>query len=100
MRQEEETRSETGRAKLALVVECSHDGLAGASRRDHQIPTPIVQRALGLEVLEDLLLERVGPQREEDFRARVGGILSALVFDRSTQPPPVRLTVRVVGLEL
>jgi hypothetical protein len=51
VRKEEQPRTQPRRADLAMVVECGDDGLPRAGRRYHEVTTPVVQRALGLEVL-------------------------------------------------
>src|SRR4051812_14053143 len=61
VREEEQPRPQARRADLAMVIERRDDGLPRAGRRHHEVATPIVQRALGLEVLEDFLLEGVRP---------------------------------------
>jgi hypothetical protein len=48
------------------IVECSNHRLAGAGRRDNQVPILMLDFALGSEDVEDFLLKGVGPQIKYD----------------------------------
>ena len=49
-------RLDVSRLPQGTVIECGHDGLSGARRRDHQIAVP-PEPARGREFLKDRLLE-------------------------------------------
>ena len=58
MRDEQQRQVAAVLLDQAAVVERRHDGLAGAGRRDHEIPVPVVHLSLGVERFEDADLMR------------------------------------------
>jgi hypothetical protein len=74
---EEETWLCPSSLTRAEVVERSDHRLAGAGRRDEEVSVSAVQRALGVETIEDLELKWERLQREERNNARGGLTLCA-----------------------
>ena len=86
------------------IVERGDHRLAGAGRRDDEVAVAPLNPTFGVEPVEDLLLERVGPQLE---RERLGArrFDRPLLLQRPLQPRPLGLVIRLelavlpVGLE-
>lgn len=97
MRQEQEARRDAGLRALAVVVERGDHGLAGAGRRDDEVPAPAVNGTFGVELVEDLLLER---ERAEADEEAVGDLRRCLGRERGAEACAVCVVVGRVALEL
>ena len=82
----------------ARVVERGDHGLAGAGRRDDQVAAAVVDRALDLELVEDLLLKGQGLEANQEPIPLVGR--RGLGRQRGGEPRTMQGVVRIVGLEL
>jgi hypothetical protein len=97
VRQEEEPGPQAHAIAGPCVVEGGDDRLASPGGRDHQVAVPVMELPLGVETVEDLLLERERSQIEEE-RSGVRGRL--LRVEGGLHPPAVALCLRVIVLEL